>query len=378
MNTTFGELYKEASCIKNPHCLVELSEVEWRRMKPNSITTNSKSIQIIDGKRIYHYNDIKYGTNVNTIKRIKKKRGYTEHFLEIELRTMVSRYIIIVAPKSNFADEANIIICNSSSAENYAPSGMLLLCLCVDKTKSGVSWGQDHCNIVKASKRSVITSKITHNNSTGLYYSYGNKGNFGLINDSSVSQYTYKKYKSEWRNEMSHSSNNFMQQLSAEDLLNGLLDMSVVLPAVGKVVSPIIDAAFEMQKVKGNIELSQVPGSSEGLWQTSICINAETHEFHTEEDCTYTVIKVPKHEKQQKKNCDKKYNFIFQLDRKHNIGLPMTDGVAFLFSGSVLTHRQSSTTLPQCKDGLFFNIASYGNKKLFTHIKKSFERKSNK
>ena len=80
MNTTFGELYKEASCVKNPHCLVELSEVEWRRMKPNSITTNSKSIQIIDGKRIYHYNDIKYGKNVTTIKRIKKKRGYTEHF----------------------------------------------------------------------------------------------------------------------------------------------------------------------------------------------------------------------------------------------------------------------------------------------------------
>ena len=73
---------------------------------------------------------------------------------------------------------------------------------------------------------------------------------------------------------MSHSSNYFMQQLSADDLLNGLLDMSLVLLAVGKVVSPIIDAALEMQKVKGNIELSQVPGSSEGLWQTSICINA--------------------------------------------------------------------------------------------------------
>jgi len=85
MNTTLGELYKGAICVKNPHCLVELSEVEWRRMEPNSIRINSKSIQMIDGKRIYHYNDIKYGTNVNTIKRIKNKRGYTEHFLEIEL-----------------------------------------------------------------------------------------------------------------------------------------------------------------------------------------------------------------------------------------------------------------------------------------------------
>ena len=96
---------------------------------------------MIYGERIYHYNDIKYGTNVNTIKRIKNKRGYTKHFLEIELRTMVSRYIIIMAPKSNYADEANIIICNSTSAENYVPSGMLLLCLCVDKTKPGASWG---------------------------------------------------------------------------------------------------------------------------------------------------------------------------------------------------------------------------------------------
>ena len=145
---------------------------------------------------------------MNTIRRIRNKRGYTEHFLEIELRTMVSRYIIIVARKRNYTDEANIIICNSSSAKNYVPSGMLLLCLCVDKTKSGVSWGQDHCNIVKASKRSVITAKIKHNNSTGLYYSYGNKGNFGLINDSSVSQYKYWKSKSKFQIKLSKSNNN--------------------------------------------------------------------------------------------------------------------------------------------------------------------------
>ena len=96
------------------------------------------------------------------------------------------------------------------------------------------------------------------------------------------------------------------------------------------------------------------------------------HNLVFELDCYLVLTKI------FPKNSDTKYNFIFQLDSKHNIGLPMIDGVVFLFSGSVLTNRQSSTTLSQYKDSFFFKIASYGNKRLFTHIKKSLKRKSNK
>ena len=36
----------------------------------------------------------------------------------------------------------------------------------------------------------------SHFGSNGEYYSFGNKGNFGIIDDSFVVQYAFKKYKS--------------------------------------------------------------------------------------------------------------------------------------------------------------------------------------
>ena len=56
----------------------------------------------------------------------------------------------------------------------------------------------------------------------------------------------------------------------------------------------------------------------------------------------------------------------------------MTDGVSFLFSGSVLTHRHAIKTLRLCNNIIALNVASYGNKGLSTHIENSFGRKSNK
>ena len=97
-------------------------------------------------------------------------------------------------------------------------------------------------NIIKISKKSVITKASKHSNSTGLYYSYGNKCNFGLIKDSSVSQYIYQIYKSKFQTELSDSNNNSMQHLSADELLTGLIEMSAVLPTVGEIVYPVLNA----------------------------------------------------------------------------------------------------------------------------------------
>ena len=41
-----------------------------------------------------------------------------------------------------------------------------------------------------------MTIMSSHFGSTGEYYSFGNKGNFGMIDDSSVGQYACKIYKS--------------------------------------------------------------------------------------------------------------------------------------------------------------------------------------
>ena len=52
----------------------------------------------------------------------------------------------------------------------------------------------------------------------------------------------------------------------------------------------------------------------------------------------------------------------------------MNIGTTITFSGKLLAHRQSSNVFDDLDDDLFFNFGSYGNKKLYNHIKKSFGR----
>ena len=51
--------------------------------------------------------------------------------------------------------------------------------------------------------------------------------------------------------------------------------------------------------------------STEGLWQASVGVNASTSELHCENDCTYTLISVPRQQTVQHKYPE--YNFIFEF-----------------------------------------------------------------
>lgn len=110
--------------------------------------------------------------------------------------------------------------------------------------------------------------------------------------------------------------------------------------------------------------------SDYGLRQSSVCINAQTSEFHTENDCTYIVINVPKQDHLMKADSKVDYHFIFKLREKENIGIKLIRGTSFIFTGKCLTHRQNCSKLISNNDGLFFNFASYGSHKLYSHIKK--------
>ena len=69
---------------------------------------------------------------------------------------------------------------------------------CVDnyqKHNTGLKWDKSVFKAMKMSKNNIITKKNNYNGSTGSYCSYGNKGNFGLVNGRSVGQYVYKGFK---------------------------------------------------------------------------------------------------------------------------------------------------------------------------------------
>ena len=71
--------------------------------------------------------------------------------------------------------------------------------------------------------------------------------------------------------------------------------------------------------------------------------------------------------------------FLFKINDEKTIGFKMFQKATFIFNGTMLTHRQF------CEDGYesdeyqkyvghFYNVACYGNQRLYNHLRKSFRR----
>ena len=160
-------------------------------------------------------------------------------------------------------------------------------------------------------------------------------------------------------------------ELSQMELQCGIAELERHVPNLPSLISPIIGISHAQQKVKGDINLKEISSSRDGLWQINMCVNAETTQYHIERDCTYTIIHVPQ---QVKYNDHSKYHFMFKTADDMNIAIPMQVGTTILFTGQFLTHTQSGCIDSTVENDTFFNFSSYGNDKLFTHIKKSIAR----
>ena len=53
------------------------------------------------------------------------------------------------------------------------------------------------------------------------------------------------------------------------------------------------------------------------------------------------------------------------------IGINMEHGVIFMYTGRYLMHRQCLNESAESDYGTFFNFASYGNERLYNHLKSS-------
>ena len=164
-----------------------------------------------------------------------------------------------------------------------------------------------------------------------------------------------------------------MEEQSSIELINGVSDLCTVIPNLKDYICPILSHAYEIQNVLGPLNMKPVQVSEHGMWQTCICENAETTQLHTENDCTYTVISVPEQEKIGSIQPD--YTFIFKLKEEGgSVGIKLEPGVTFIFSGKLLTHRQMRNNETAPESHTFFNIASYGNKRLLCHLKVTIQR----
>lgn len=162
----------------------------------------------------------------------------------------------------------------------------------------------------------------------------------------------------------------YMERQSCAELTIGINSLCKVFPNIQKYISPTLSAINSIQ-INGNLNLKALEHSHANLWQTSICVNAQTGQFHNENDCTYTIITTPN---QDCSDHPHEYNFIAQLMDNHNIGIKLEAGMTFMFSGKYLTHRQSCNNNITASNSTFVNIASYGNERLYNHLKSTLKR----
>ena len=84
-----------------------------------------------------------------------------------------------------------------------------------------------------------------------------------------------------------------MEEQCLKEVSRSMVSLSKKIPNISKLISPLLDVAFQKQEKIGNINFVAGDSTRYGVWHTSICVNATTESFHTEKDVTYTLISVP-------------------------------------------------------------------------------------
>ena len=156
--------------------------------------------------------------------------------------------------------------------------------------------------------------------------------------------------------------------MAGRELTQSIKYLSKLIPRLHLFISPTLSFVHDLQEEIGQCNIAKINGSESGLWMTAICLTCQTEKLHTEDDLTYTVISVPEQELTEHEPF-----FMFELMNKFTLGIKMEAGLSFLSSGKYLTHRQ---VIPDSssKDGNFINVASYGNRRLYIHIKSTVKR----
>ena len=127
-----------------------------------------------------------------------------------------------------------------------------------------------------------MDSQSSHHVLTGSYYSFGNRGNYGMKDGSSVAaSYATKKYKNETRNSLSKVNADILEEMAACELIAAVNGMSDTVHNVSDFIAPTLNIAFDTQQVVGDFNMKKVSITECGMWQSSICINAETSKLHT-------------------------------------------------------------------------------------------------
>ena len=86
-----------------------------------------------------------------------------------------------------------------------------------------------------------MTKTTHHFGSSGAVYSFGNRGNFDMIDNSSLTTCTTRHFKNEERDSHVEIDADKMDQLCANEVAHTVASISKLVPNIKKLLSPIVN-----------------------------------------------------------------------------------------------------------------------------------------
>ena len=223
------------SSIVDAHCLMELSQTEWKRYKDSSIHVSGRVEKQETGCKHILYDTINIGKKIQKIKKKSMCNGKLIWWEEINLAVMKHGLFLITTPKEELLSNTTVQIVDTvANSGNHKPSGVVVLLICrLDplRDRTGWAWGDEHFKCMKQSKPNIIGGSLAHFGSEGYYYSYGNKGNFGIVDGSSVGQYVNKKYKNATRTKKLYFMQSYLKRWLQKNLQLELMVYARLFPS---------------------------------------------------------------------------------------------------------------------------------------------------
>ena len=105
---------------------------------------------------------------------------------------------------------------------------------------TGWTWGNDHYAAVNSSKPNILSGNSNFFESRGKYYYYGNKGEFGMVDTTSVGQYMMKN-----TSIAAQLNAATIKEMAIAEIDVDIDDLSCVIPLVISLIAPVLNTAFE-------------------------------------------------------------------------------------------------------------------------------------
>ena len=295
---------------------MELSQDGYKILKPNSIhiggvsfTKRSSSSQ---RNMISEFHSIQIGSNIQATK--------VGILTTLNMDRIKRKKILITINKSEcHTSSSNVQILNTrldlrnnkKNNSDYVGAGIVVLMMGIKNTKKQnslddkrVVWSRLIIEMCEYCKNNILDSNmVNHHGSSGKLYSFGYQGVFKQIKNSSVGLYEVRKrFEDERQEDVEHTAR-IIEEKIAFEMSVASKTLSNVVEYADKLFLPTLDIASKMQSTYGNISLNKDKEQCSSMWNTHVCINASTQEFHTEKNTSYTLITVPAQDSKAQNVC---------------------------------------------------------------------------